>query len=291
MDCLQDRNPHFLRLCEENMYSYESSNYVRCSFFSEVVQQCRHNSYIWIIWRTLTGCGWWPYYFCLWISILWSTFYDLSRFSEPLYQRLLPAPGTWCMKSRELLLFLAVPTLTPVTPARTSSDPVFAQRVNSVCCFPLSEFTWPLCKSCFHRFLGSVLNDQTDGFHCVNISKCPCKFAGRSYVSGDKRSTNCQTWWGGRKKKDFLEKVLFFLKSHLWISRLSVCQAGGWHCSENSCPPRCLLEGQFVTTFDGKQYAVPGKCAYVASQVIVDSTWLKINMLKPVWLLTAVFSF
>lgn len=203
MDCLQDRNPHFLRLCEENMYSYESSDYVRCSFFSEVVQQCRHNSYIWIIWRTLTGCGWWPYYFCLWISILWSTFYDLSRFSEPLYQRLLPAPGTWCMKSRELLLFLAVPTLTPVTPARTSSDPVFAQRVNSACCFPLSEFTWPLCKSCFHRFLGSVLNDQTDGFHCVNISKCPCKFAGRSYVSGDKRSTNCQTWWGGRKKQRF----------------------------------------------------------------------------------------
>lgn len=210
MDCLQDRNPHFLRLCEENMYSYESSNYVRCSFFSEVVQQCRHNSYIWIIWRTLTGCGWWPYYFCLWISILWSTFYDLSRFSEPLYQRLLPAPGTWCMKSRELLLFLAVPTLTPVTPARTSSDPVFAQRVNSVCCFPLSEFTWPLCKSCFHRFLGSVLNDQTDGFHCVNISKCPCKFAGRSYVSGDKRSTNCQTWWGGRKKKISWRKFCFF---------------------------------------------------------------------------------
>lgn len=93
------------------------------------------------------------------------------------------------------------------------------------------------------------------------------------------------------KNKDFLEKVLFFLKSHLWISRLSVCQAGGWHCSENSCPPRCLLEGQFVTTFDGKQYAVPGKCAYVASQVIVDSTWLKINLLKRVWLLTAVFFF
>uniref|UniRef100_A0A3P8WB74 Mucin-19-like n=1 Tax=Cynoglossus semilaevis TaxID=244447 RepID=A0A3P8WB74_CYNSE len=184
MDCLQDRNPHFLRLCEENMYSYESSNYVRCSFFSEVVQQCRHNSYIWIIWRTLTGCA------------------------------------------------------APTCPGDLVYEEQGAAFVPSCSNFNPSHSRQNLIRSCVCPE-GSVLNDQTDGFHCVNISKCPCKFAGRSYVSGDKRSTNCQT---------------------------CVCQAGGWHCSENSCPPRCLLEGQFVTTFDGKQYAVPGKCAYVASQ-------------------------
>uniref|UniRef100_A0A3Q2C784 VWFD domain-containing protein n=1 Tax=Cyprinodon variegatus TaxID=28743 RepID=A0A3Q2C784_CYPVA len=42
---------------------------------------------------------------------------------------------------------------------------------------------------------------------------------------------------------------------------------GRWRCSENSCPSRCLIEGQFVTTYDGKQYAVPGKCTYMASQL------------------------
>uniref|UniRef100_A0A3P8W2V7 VWFD domain-containing protein n=1 Tax=Cynoglossus semilaevis TaxID=244447 RepID=A0A3P8W2V7_CYNSE len=197
MDCLQDRNPHFLRLCEENMYSYESSNYVRCSFFSEVVQQCRHNSYIWIIWRTLTGCA------------------------------------------------------APTCPGDLVYEEQGAAFVPSCSNFNPSHSRQNLIRSCVCPE-GSVLNDQTDGFHCVNISKCPCKFAGRSYVSGDKRSTNCQT---------------------------CVCQAGGWHCSENSCPPRCLLEGQFVTTFDGKQYAVPGKCAYVASQVIVTYTF-SINSVK-----------
>ncbi|XP_062238866.1 mucin-2-like isoform X2 [Platichthys flesus] len=86
---------------------------------------------------------------------------------------------------------------------------------------------------------GMVVNDQAEGIHCVKESNCPCVFAGRSYSTGNIRSTKCQS---------------------------CVCEGGKWHCSENSCPARCLMEGQFVTTFDGKQYVVPGKCTYVVSQ-------------------------
>uniref|UniRef100_A0A8C9Y283 VWFD domain-containing protein n=1 Tax=Sander lucioperca TaxID=283035 RepID=A0A8C9Y283_SANLU len=86
---------------------------------------------------------------------------------------------------------------------------------------------------------GKVLNDHADGFHCVSVSSCPCVFAGRRYSPGDMRRSKCQS---------------------------CVCDSGKWQCSENNCPPRCLIEGQFVTTFDGKQYALPSKCTYVASQ-------------------------
>ncbi|XP_069556033.1 mucin-6 [Brachyistius frenatus] len=86
---------------------------------------------------------------------------------------------------------------------------------------------------------GLVHNDHADGFHCVHPSSCPCVFNGRSYFTRDVRSTKCQS---------------------------CLCYNGMWHCSENSCRARCLVEGQFVTTFDGKQYMVPGKCAYVALQ-------------------------
>ncbi|KAM9334623.1 LOW QUALITY PROTEIN: mucin-19 [Symphorus nematophorus] len=86
---------------------------------------------------------------------------------------------------------------------------------------------------------GKMLNDRADGFQCVSASSCPCVFAGKSYSTGDIHSTKCQS---------------------------CVCDSGNWQCSENFCPTRCLIEGQFVTTFDGKQYAVPGKCTYVASK-------------------------
>ncbi|KAG7215942.1 hypothetical protein INR49_031538, partial [Caranx melampygus] len=87
--------------------------------------------------------------------------------------------------------------------------------------------------------MGTVLNDHADGFHCVSPSSCSCVFAGSSYLTGDIRDTKCQS---------------------------CVCEGGKWHCSDNVCPARCLIEGQFVTTFDGKQYALPGKCTYVVSQ-------------------------
>nr|XP_046234851.1 mucin-2-like [Scatophagus argus] len=87
--------------------------------------------------------------------------------------------------------------------------------------------------------LGKVLNDRADGFHCVTVSSCPCVFDGKSYSTGEIHSTKCQS---------------------------CICEGGKWRCLENFCPPRCIIEGQFVTTVDGKQYVVPGKCTYVASK-------------------------
>lgn len=59
-----------------------------------------------------------------------------------------------------------------------------------------------------------------------------------------------------------------------------MCDSGKWRCSENFCPARCVIEGYFVTTTDGKHYAVPGKCTYVASQVITPlfSNILSLNL-------------
>uniref|UniRef100_UPI003AB0136A mucin-6 n=1 Tax=Centroberyx gerrardi TaxID=166262 RepID=UPI003AB0136A len=81
----------------------------------------------------------------------------------------------------------------------------------------------------------------TDGDRCVSLSDCTCMFAGQIYQPGHALRTKCQT---------------------------CTCVNGKWRCSENSCPGKCVIEGQFVTTFDGRQYAVPGKCTYVASQHI-----------------------
>ena len=61
-----------------------------------------------------------------------------------------------------------------------------------------------------------------------------------------------------------------YIKKHWKIphSLHSICDSGKWRCSENICPARCIIEGQHVTTFDGKEYVLPGKCTYVALQVI-----------------------
>uniref|UniRef100_A0A8C7FTQ4 Mucin-19-like n=1 Tax=Oncorhynchus kisutch TaxID=8019 RepID=A0A8C7FTQ4_ONCKI len=87
---------------------------------------------------------------------------------------------------------------------------------------------------------GQVLNDRAEGHYCVSVSACPCVYAGRNYAPREERRTKCQT---------------------------CMCNNGKWICSQNSCPSRCVIEGQFVTTFDGKQYTLPGKCAYMASKV------------------------
>ncbi|XP_045554595.1 mucin-2-like [Salmo salar] len=86
---------------------------------------------------------------------------------------------------------------------------------------------------------GEVLNDRAEGHDCVSVSACPCVYAERNYAPREERRTKCQT---------------------------CVCNNGKWICSQNSCPSRCVIEGQFVTTFDGKQYALPGKCTYMASK-------------------------
>ncbi|KAK5621653.1 hypothetical protein CRENBAI_023918 [Crenichthys baileyi] len=70
-----------------------------------------------------------------------------------------------------------------------------------------------------------VLNDHADEYQCVGISSCPCVFIDQIYSPGDLRTTKCQT---------------------------CQCDSGRWHCSDNSCQARCMIEGQFVTTYDGK---------------------------------------
>uniref|UniRef100_H3CYR7 VWFD domain-containing protein n=1 Tax=Tetraodon nigroviridis TaxID=99883 RepID=H3CYR7_TETNG len=85
----------------------------------------------------------------------------------------------------------------------------------------------------------TVLDDHGGGFRCVSERSCPCVFAGKSYSTGDVWTTKCQT---------------------------CICKSGKWRCSENFCPSRCVVEGQFVTTIDGKHFDVPGECTYIASQ-------------------------
>uniref|UniRef100_A0A8B9JZ08 Uncharacterized protein n=1 Tax=Astyanax mexicanus TaxID=7994 RepID=A0A8B9JZ08_ASTMX len=90
---------------------------------------------------------------------------------------------------------------------------------------------------------GMVLNDQADGYHCIDVKSCPCVHGGKTYPPGAERNSKCQS---------------------------CVCVQGKWSCSANVCPPTCNMEGQAVMTFDGKQYQVPGKCTYVAAS---GSSW------------------
>uniref|UniRef100_G3Q5M4 VWFD domain-containing protein n=1 Tax=Gasterosteus aculeatus aculeatus TaxID=481459 RepID=G3Q5M4_GASAC len=84
-----------------------------------------------------------------------------------------------------------------------------------------------------------VFNNHAIGHHCIPESSCSCEFAGKSYGNGEIRSSKCQS---------------------------CTCHGGKWRCSENLCHRKCVIEGQFVTTFDGKQYVLPRKCLYVASK-------------------------
>ncbi|XP_070710318.1 mucin-5B-like [Pempheris klunzingeri] len=187
LDCLQARLHHYIQLCDENIYSYETSKYIGCAFFRDVVQQCGNSSYVWNTWRAVTEC------------------------EEP------PCQGDLVYVEQGMAF---VPTCSNPYPRFSTS---LHQDLTSTC----------ICPN------GQVLNDHAGGFHCVNVSSCPCVFAGNNYSAGDKRSTKCQS---------------------------CVCESGTWRCSEKFCPDRCHIEGQFVTTYDGKIYVVPGKCTYVASK-------------------------
>ncbi|XP_065325583.1 mucin-19-like [Pelmatolapia mariae] len=184
LECLQVKTPYYIQLCEENIYSYEKSQYVRCAFFKEIALHCGNNSYVWQKWRAITKCA------------------------EP------TCPGDLVYKE-EGDAFI---------PSCSNPNPSFSsQAITSTCVCPK----------------GKVLDDHAEDFHCVSVPSCPCVFSSRTYLTGDIRNTKCQA---------------------------CICDGGRWHCSENSCRDRCLIEGQFVTTFDGKKYVVPGKCTYVASQ-------------------------
>ncbi|KAL1276065.1 hypothetical protein QQF64_035688 [Cirrhinus molitorella] len=111
---------------------------------------------------------------------------------------------------------------------------------------------------------GKVLNDRVDGYHSINVEECPCVHAKKLYEPGEERKTKCQT---------------------------CTCIRGNWACSANTCPAKCIIEGQFITTFDGKQYSMLDKCIFVAARglnwtlniqysgqgVVIEKAYLNIN--------------
>ncbi|XP_077090058.1 mucin 5e [Siphateles boraxobius] len=111
---------------------------------------------------------------------------------------------------------------------------------------------------------GKVLNDHADGYHSINVEECPCVHAKITYAPGQKRRTKCQT---------------------------CTCIRGKWACSTNTCPAKCIIEGQFITTFDGKQYSLLDRCTFVAARglnwtlniqysvqtVVIEKAYLNIN--------------
>ncbi|XP_062866095.1 uncharacterized protein LOC134328769 [Trichomycterus rosablanca] len=85
---------------------------------------------------------------------------------------------------------------------------------------------------------GLVLNDRAEGYRAVRVEDCPCVYGGKTYSPGHTRTSKCQE---------------------------CVCSKGKWSCSANLCPTRCVIEGWFVTTFDGIQYSLLQKCTYLAA--------------------------
>uniref|UniRef100_A0A673BKS7 VWFD domain-containing protein n=1 Tax=Sphaeramia orbicularis TaxID=375764 RepID=A0A673BKS7_9TELE len=184
LDCFQALTPHYIHLCESNIYGYEQVKSIGCAFFKEVAQYCGNTSYIWNVWRTVSNCE------------------QPSCAGDLVYVEQGAAFVPSC--SNPNIQF-------------------FNQDLTSSC----------VCPN------GKVFNDHVEDSRCVTVSSCPCVFAGRTYEPGDIRSTKCQS---------------------------CICDSGKWQCSENICPSKCVIEGQFVSTFDGKRYVLPGKCTYVASQ-------------------------
>ncbi|XP_076860864.1 mucin 5e [Brachyhypopomus gauderio] len=97
---------------------------------------------------------------------------------------------------------------------------------------------------------GMVLNDRVDGFHAVSVKDCPCVHGERTFAPGQSISSKCLS---------------------------CTCKNGKWACTPNTCPPRCIVEGQHVTTFDGKQYFLPGKCTYVAARGLSWTVTIKFS--------------
>ncbi|XP_056605024.1 mucin-2-like [Triplophysa dalaica] len=87
--------------------------------------------------------------------------------------------------------------------------------------------------------LGKVVNDRVDTHYSINVEDCPCVHGKTIYAPGQNRTTKCQT---------------------------CTCVRGKWECSTNTCPSKCIIEGQLITTFDGKQYSLLDRCTYVAAR-------------------------
>ncbi|XP_063074227.1 mucin-2-like [Engraulis encrasicolus] len=86
---------------------------------------------------------------------------------------------------------------------------------------------------------GMLLNDREEGHRCVSLSECPCVHYNKVYPPGSNRTTKCQN---------------------------CLCVNGRWHCTDDICDKKCSIESQFVKTFDGKHFRIPGRCSYVAAQ-------------------------
>ncbi|TRY58395.1 hypothetical protein DNTS_018482, partial [Danionella cerebrum] len=82
---------------------------------------------------------------------------------------------------------------------------------------------------------GMVLNDRDGGYKSITVDKCPCVHAKMTYAPGQQRKTN-------------------------------TCVKTKWICSANTCPAQCIIEGQFITTFDGKHFSLMDRCTYVAAR-------------------------
>uniref|UniRef100_W5NGT4 VWFD domain-containing protein n=1 Tax=Lepisosteus oculatus TaxID=7918 RepID=W5NGT4_LEPOC len=106
------------------------------------------------------------------------------------------------------------------------------------CSNPVLPSDVPYTKTCICP-TGKVLNDLEGKNQCVELKDCPCVYAGNVYPAGYNLETKCQK---------------------------CVCKDGKWDCSQKKCPSRCKIEGIFVTTFDGKNYRIPGRCQYFVAQ-------------------------
>uniref|UniRef100_A0A3Q2QHI6 SCO-spondin n=1 Tax=Fundulus heteroclitus TaxID=8078 RepID=A0A3Q2QHI6_FUNHE len=80
---------------------------------------------------------------------------------------------------------------------------------------------------------------------CLKREDCPCFHRRRSYQPGDRIQKRCNT---------------------------CVCRAGQWECTVEKCAGQCTLMGALhVTTFDKKQYALPGgNCPFIVVEDFVD---------------------
>uniref|UniRef100_A0A8C2FG06 VWFD domain-containing protein n=1 Tax=Cyprinus carpio TaxID=7962 RepID=A0A8C2FG06_CYPCA len=106
-------------------------------------------------------------------------------------------------------------------------------------CSNPQNYTTELTSTCLPPG-GKVLNDRVDGYHSIYVEECPCVHAKIMYAPRQERKTKCQT---------------------------CTCIRGNWACSANTCPAKCIIEGQFITTFDGKQYSMLDKCTFVATGI------------------------
>uniref|UniRef100_A0A3B3X836 VWFD domain-containing protein n=1 Tax=Poecilia mexicana TaxID=48701 RepID=A0A3B3X836_9TELE len=132
-----------------------------------------------------------------------------------------------------------------------------------------------LCDQNIYNYEGS--NDVTCAFFKEIALMC-----GRSSRLWDlwRTITNCPPTCPGQLV--YVEEGSPFVPScsnpDLRLSNLETTSSGRWQCSGNSCPSRCLIEGQFVTTYDGKRFALPGKCTYMASQDSYTFTLSKVKV-------------